>query len=152
MLFSIVLPLAIKRFFYKRFETIEVHKIRAILFYFFPNILLFIACKCRLYKTETVHHMILDVSVVSHFCRPMALLHHICSPSHQLGYPFYFSQFQAKMLRNALRQSSRTVGVVSASSRAATVSLTTLGQNPKGFLFIPPYSNGRTAPVKHHLV
>lgn len=52
------------------------------------------------------------------------------------------------MLRNALRQSNRAVGAVSASGRAATVSLTNLGQNPKRFLSIALSSNGRTAPVK----
>ena len=61
----------------------------------------------------------------------LIIIHHMCSPSQRLGYPFYFSQFQAKMLGNSLTQSSRAVGVVSASSRAATVSLTTLEQNPK---------------------
>lgn len=78
-------------------------------------------------------------------------LHHLCSPSQQLGYSFYYSQLQVNMLRNALRQSSRAVGAVSASSRAATVSLTNPEQNPKRFLFIAPFFDGRTAPVKHLL-
>lgn len=55
------------------------------------------------------------------------------------------------MLRNALRQSSRAVGAVSASSRAATVSLTNFVQNPKRLLFIAPPFNERTAPVEHLL-
>lgn len=55
------------------------------------------------------------------------------------------------MLRNALRQSSRAVGAVSASSRAVTVSLANLEQNPNRFLFIAPLFNERTARVKHPL-
>lgn len=107
-----------------------------------------------------MHHVTLDVSVVSHFVDHLPdvlptehqpFLHHLCSPSQQLGYSFYYSQFQVNMLRNALRQSSRAVGAVSASSRAATVSLTNLEQNPKRFLFIAPLFSGRTAPVKHLL-
>ena len=88
-----------------------------------------------------MYHVMLDISVVSHFCRTKssrrppngtsAIPYHLYSPSQQLGYSFYYSQFQVNMLRNALRQSGRAVGAVSASSRAATVSLTNLGQNLK---------------------
>lgn len=45
-----------------------------------------------------------------------------------IRFSFLLFSFQDKMLRSALRQSSRAVGAVSASSRAATVSLRTTSE------------------------